>query len=225
MVVFMKIRQTVLSVLLAAAAACGGYYLRALREAPVEFISNQEWGTLEYFLTPRSFSEIESARALLDALAARYVTGVDAHRVQAARAARARTRDPISSSPALDAIQLLDEGIEQFKDTEQEFLLVQRLLRVLKQEKFHDRWLEVYLDTLYRRPTEELVGLFARDAVVVGNAAGRLEDVRAGFRHVCETPLDFAAKRLVQAAARDAGLPAEPTGDSDESRMYLSRLY
>ncbi|MCW5559780.1 MAG: hypothetical protein KIT22_18340, partial [Verrucomicrobiae bacterium] len=80
-------------------------------------------------------------------------------------------------------------------------------LLLLKKSGDCRRWLEVYLDVAYRRPTEELVGLCAHDALVMAVAAGRLSEVTAAFRHVLEIPLEFPAKHRLE-------LPVATVSDS-----------
>ena len=217
----MKIRQIIHLALFSLMAGCGGYYVRMLCAEPTRYVSTKDWASLDYFFSAQSFSEIETARALLDALAARYLVGVDTQRALGIQAVRTGTGGPPQQLNLAETIRLLEEGIESFKGTEQEFHLTERLLLALEKEGSSNRWLDVYLDALYRHPTAGLVGEYARAAVSTGQATGRLEQVRKAFRHVCETPFDFAGKRDVQAANRDAGpLPWNPA-DSQANLLCL----
>jgi hypothetical protein len=56
----------------------------------------------------------------------------------------------------------------------------------------------VYLDILYRRPTQDLLATFLDTAQRLAQETGREAEVESGFRHLLQIPLDFPAKRLLQ---------------------------
>jgi len=186
--------------------AMAGYWIRDYRAMTGKSSGVvTAWG-LDDFVHPRSFSPVEVTRAELEGLAQLY-------------RAEARTRLLQAESEAIPAalrrsetIAELERGWTAFRDTPGESYVVQDLLLLLKKSGDRRRWLEVYLDVAYRRPTEDLVGLFADDALAMATAAGRLSEVTAALRHVLEIPLEFPAKRRLEVpvaaapntAARDA---------------------
>jgi hypothetical protein len=105
---------------------------------------------------------------------------------------------------------LLDEALPEFRGTGAELQLLQPLLHALKAERFYDRWLDVYLDALYRHPTQEMVSSLAEEAVVISQAVGRERELTAGLRYVSGIPLKFPTKSriehpLVRASTRMTG--------------------
>lgn len=169
-----------------------GYRAHDYRQNDPAVSSTDDPWDLDYFTRPESFSEIEATRSDLEGLAVRYRT-------------EARTRfliSPNQARPVLERqttiIAELERGLEEFKDTPGESYLAQDLLLLLKRTGDYNRWLNVYLDLLYRRPTEEVIGLFAREARELGSATGRAAEVELALKHVLEIPLDFPAKRQLQ---------------------------
>ena len=144
---------------------------------------------LDFFVRPRSFSEIETTRAELEGLALRFRTET-----------RARHLSLNQKNPAerQTVIAELERGIAEFKETPEELFLVQDLLLLLRAEGQNDRWLDVYLDILYRRPTQDLLATFLDTAQRLAQETGRESEVDSGFRHLLQIPLDFPAKRLLQ---------------------------
>lgn len=144
---------------------------------------------LDYFTHPESFSEIEASRTDMEGLAARYRTEIRTRYLYAADSAQpvARRRSSV--------IAELERGVEEFRNTPGEPLVLQDLLLLLKQAGEYDRWLTVYLDMLYRRPTEEIIGILAREAQELGTAVGRAAEVDAALRHVLEIPREFPSKQ------------------------------
>lgn len=179
-----------------------GYWIRDYRAMTAKTSGSMAaWG-LDDFVRPRSFSSVEAMRAELEGLAQLYRT-------------EARTRLLQSESKPLaaalrrsEAIAELERGWTAFRDTSGEAYVVQDLLLLLKKSGASRRWLEVYLDMAYRRPTEELVGLFANDALTMAATTGRLSEVTAALRHVLEIPLEFPAKHRLELPVTAASNPA-----------------
>ncbi len=157
---------------------------------------------LEYFASAKSFSEVEQARAQLQALSSRYLFAVQVRQAVASRGSDASKVGGVSAGAVgvSQTVQELEEAIREFRGTGEEPGLTDGLLICLASERSYERWIDVYLDLLYRRPTEEVVGVLANAAVTAGQATGRLEEVLDGFRHVSSIPFDFEAKRRVQSA-------------------------
>lgn len=188
-----RLRTVVGWILALALGGMAGHWLRDFRTLTAQASGSMTaWG-LDDFVRPRSFSPVEASRAELEGLAQLY-------------RAEARTRLLHADSGGLPAgvrrsetIEDLERGRQAFRDTPGEAVLVQDLLLLLKKSGNHDRWLGVYLDMAYRRPTEELIGLFADDALEIASAVGRLPEVTAALRHVLEIPIEFPGKRRLEA--------------------------
>lgn len=198
----MKRHPSGLTLLLIAIAGGAGFALRGVVSgsggtSPLALVPRAE-----YFASADSFSEVDQTRARLRALALRYLYWVqvrDVEGVQDLRATGTAGGLPTAEVHAR-ARQELEEGVAEFRGTGEEPVLTHGLLLLLASEGDPARWIEVYLDLLYRRPTERLVGQMAATAVVMGRACGRLDAVLEGFRQVTHIPLEFEAKHRVEAA-------------------------
>jgi hypothetical protein len=179
---------------------CIAYLAGAMREQAISHLPVDATVALEYLVSSESFSEIEQARAILDALANRYVLQ---SRMLIAREALAgrdtpEIRQPLASRPGLSAIQVLEEAGAEFDGTGQELRLLPTLLNALKRERLHGRWIEVYLNAVYHHPTHRVVGDMADEALLLGRAIGREEEVIAALRHVSAIPLKFASRLRIE---------------------------
>jgi hypothetical protein len=196
----MKLKRVALLFLVSAFTGWAGYYLGVMREPSATHLRGGAMVPLDYLASAKSFSEVEHARAVLEALATRYMESA-----QGLIARQTMSRNPsfgirLSSSerPMVAAIEMLDEVMPEFRGTGEELRLLQPLLYALKHEKFYDRWLEVYLDALYRHPTHELVSSLAEEAVVISQAVGRERELTAGLRYVSGIPLNFPTKSMIE---------------------------
>jgi hypothetical protein len=188
-------------------AGCIGYLVGAMREQSVSHLPVDATVALEYLVSSESFSEIEQARAVLDALANRYVVQSRMLIVREALAGRGayEKRQPLNSRPGLSAIQVLEEAVAEFDGTGQELQLLPTLLSALERERLRDRWIEVYLSALYHHPTHRVVGDMADEARRLGRAIGREAEVIAALRHVSAIPLKFASRLRIERCLASAG--------------------
>ena len=208
----MKLKRVALLFLVSAFTGWVGYYLGVMREASATHMPRNATVPLDDLVSAKSFSEVEHARAVLDALAMRYVEqaqGLITRQIMS-RNASFGIRLSSAERPMVAAIKMLDEVIPEFRGTGVELQLLQPLLYALKQERFYDRWLDVYLDALYRHPTHEMVSSLTEDAVVISQAVGRERELTSGLRYVSGIPLDFPTKSriehsLVRANTRTTG--------------------
>lgn len=150
---------------------------------------------LDYFTRPGSFSEVEATRADLEGLASRYRAEIRTRFLYTPDAVR-----PVAQRRT-SVIAELEQGAKEFHNAPGESFLVQDLLLLLKQAGSYDRWLDVYLDLLYRRPTEEVIALFVHEAQELGSATGRAAEVESALRHLLEIPIDSPTKRQLQDGA------------------------
>jgi hypothetical protein len=181
---------------------------RGLPPDPARVSSLREIPAIEYFTSTRSCSEIEQARSHLEGLSRRYLYAIQVRQSEILQTTRTRGSTGTAATPATrdQVVEDLEQGIRDFAGTGEEPALTQALLMLLASDGAHERWVDVYLAFLYRRPTEELVGRVAGTAITSGRVAGRMEDVLTGLRHVAEIPLDFPAKRPVLSALSGATL-------------------
>lgn len=204
----MKIKQLSCTILLSGLAAVAGYYSGALRQGTALFCAAETKFSLDDFYAPQSFSEVENAKALLTALSEQFVAGIHIERTASYRKALLvnHTGIPVAEPHLLEVIKKFDRGVAEFKGTEQELVLVEPFLTVLKKAKLYDRWTEVYLNALYQHPTHAMIGRLAAEALQVSQAAGRQGEVLDGFEHVSSIPVKFGVQAQVRAELVRAGI-------------------
>ena len=210
----MNIRNWKSSILLSLAAGGLGYCLNTGREAAIFSSSAHTIAPVEDFESPASFSEIENSKSLLDAECRRFVVELRTKWVPALNMIPAGDKRassvPRRTTNRINPVLEIKQKIEEFKGTEQEFLLVGELLTVLRWEKHHSQWLDTYLRILYQHPTQPLLGQWAVRAIEVGRITGREHEVLSAFRHLRSIPLDFDTKAIVTSAFADIETPNGP---------------
>ncbi len=196
----MNLNQIGCTLLFSCVAAITGYYSGALRQDSSSFLSPEALLSVDDLFSPQSFSEVENAKALLTALSEQFVAGIYTERVanHAKAVVISGTGKPVVEPHLLEVIKKLEQGIVEFKGTEQELVLVEPLLAALKKANLYEQWTEVYLNALYQHPTHVMIGRLATEAIILSKAAGRQSDILNGFEHVSRIPLDFSAKAQVQ---------------------------
>jgi len=197
---FMNLKRVALLFLVSAVTGWVGYYLGVMREPSATHMPRGATVALDYLVSAKSFSEVEHARAALDALAARYVVNAQALIAQEfmSRNPSFGIRQSSSERPIVAAINMLDEVIPEFRGSGAELQLLQPFLLALKQERLYDRWLDVYLDALYRHPTDEMVSSLAEEAVVISRAVDRELELTMGLRHLSDIPTSVFAESRVE---------------------------
>jgi hypothetical protein len=145
-----------------------------------------------------TFSEIDNAKCVLQALSSRCVAQVAT--TCRSSAAGEIQGDKEARKPLTGAINQLEAGLQEFRGAEPELVVAEGLLRTLSKAGEASRWMAVYLDLLYRHPTSELVARLAKEATVLSKSTGRRQDLSLGFEHLCRIPLEFDGKQRVQAA-------------------------
>lgn len=216
----MNLKPIALLFLVAAGTGLAGFYAGLLRENGATRLPQGALLALDYLTSSDSFSEVESVRASLDGLAIRYANAAQAliaedilHPSTPADARPTRAVPPLAA-----AIQMLEEVLPEFRGTGAEAQLLQPLLYALKRERRYDRWLEVYLDALYRHPTHRLVADLAGEALAISQATGRTDELNAALRHLEAIPLYALDKsRLVLALSGASSGAVAQTPDHDHS--------
>lgn len=192
--------RVVLTVLLPVVAGGIGYYAGAMREPAVTHLSGNATVALNQLVAADSFSEVAQARAVLGALADRYVEYAQMMitRDRTNLPVTHESHDPAGRRSRLAAIQVLEEAVAEFEGTGEELQLLPTLLHALKRAELHDRWLDVYLKALYEHPTHKLIGRLAAEAVLIGQTTCREAEVTAALRHVTAIPLEFESKAPIE---------------------------
>lgn len=196
----MKWKSVLLLCLVSAVSGWVGYYLGAMRNPGAMRLAGDSGVALDYLVSTKSFSEVEQARAVLDALAGQYAQSAERLIVQEHLSQQFDYRVRMSNPerPTVAAIHLLDEALPEFRGTEAELRLLKPLLIALKREKLYDRWLDAYLDALYRHPTHEMMSTLAAEALGIGQTVGREQELTAGLRYVSDFPFHFPAKSKIE---------------------------
>jgi hypothetical protein len=187
-------------------AGAGGYCLQALYDRPVSALTASESAGLDCFLTVRSFSEVENARALMEALATRSLQDLRIRRMTTQRApSDAATSHSNREAQLTEIIGEFRAAIREFGGTGQEMWFVQDLLAIFRREGRHDEWVSLYLQHLYRDPTHEFFGRTAREALVIGKDARREPEVFEALNHLRCIPLEFEAKSAIESVLASSG--------------------
>jgi len=196
----MNLKRVALLFLVSAITGSVGYCVRVMRETTATHLPRGATVSLDYLASAKSFSEVEHARAALDALAAQYVEQAQVLIAQEfmSRNPNFGIRQSSPERPMIAAIEMLDEVIPEFKGTGVELQLLQPLLYALKQEGLYDRWLDVFLDALYRHPTDEKVSSLAEEAVVISQAVARERELTIGLRYLSGIPRNFLAESRIK---------------------------
>jgi hypothetical protein len=217
----MKLKRIALLFLVSAVTGWVGYYVGVMWESSATHMPRGATVSLDYLASAKSFSEVEHARAVLDALAVRYVENAQGLIAQElmSRTANFGIEPSRSERPMLTAIKMLDEAIPEFRGTGVELRLLQPLLYALKQERLYDRWLDVYLDALYRHPAHEMVSALAEEAVVISRAAGRERELNSGLRYVGGIPQNSLARTRIEHSSVRAHAKTRITGENYECRL------
>ncbi len=181
-------RRLLASALLLVTGATPAYYLGRLSQP--DYLSATDRLPTEYFTDPTSFSEAENAKAAVAGLSAEFLTNWRGLRV-----AEVRGLKPRGSAPSE---QSLRRGIEEFKDAPGELPLRTELLRLLRQKKALEPFLEEYLLVVYQFPGSPQVVEFAEAAAVAAEATGRNDDLARALQFQSLLPAALQAPELVR---------------------------
>lgn len=155
---------------------------------------------LDYFILDDSFSEIQSAKAVLAGLSRRVLTELEIERCGQLRTVSSGTdhSDSKRAAYAQHNIEQLNWAVDEFKGTEQELVLTGNLLHTMWASEQYEGWLDTYLRLLYTHPTYDLVGTLVPDAFQIGSRLGRKEEVVQGLRFLQGIPFTCRAKMEAQ---------------------------
>jgi hypothetical protein len=173
------------------------------------FLALQDTPALEYFLAPQSFSELDNAKRLLEAVANQNLIELRQRRMAFSLRTSGNALLPADIIEQQNSIQDLQEAIQRFGGTGQEHAFLRDLLLELKRAKMHDAWLEAYLELLYTQPAHAMTGRFAADAVRISQAAGRYGELLSACAHLAQIPFNFEAKQLAASEIAKAGIHSQ----------------
>lgn len=156
-----------------------------------------------------SFSEVETARAVIGDAAVCYVGDVLArHQLGPFKPVEDVAPGRPGDSDWEGALLELGRGMAEFKGTGQELFLIERTLGLLRTAGRQNEWLTLYLETLYRHPTDPLNGRQAACARTMAAAVGRQAELQRAWDWLLRIPRDFQAQSEVRTLVR-----VEPSGD------------
>jgi hypothetical protein len=206
-----------------ALALVGGvsYRMGSQRVGALAYLAADKTAPLEYYITEKSFSEVENAKSSLEGLCWRFRTAVRAKRVTD-RTLRAGTSEGTGAlEPHLDrAISELEEGMQEFSGTDQEVEVGADLLLAMKTSRQFERWTELYLRLLYSRPTHPIIAGLTNEAVAIAERCGRQESLRAALEHLRGIPAEFQTNRFAPADLLRAGMARAPTVEPGRPRVF-----
>jgi hypothetical protein len=160
---------------------------------------------------PSSFSEIQNAKLALRDLSIEYVGDIfTRHLEPVLRYAGGSAGASEDRARFANAIRCLEEGVAEFKGTEEELLMVRALLGLRRCERAHRQWLDLYLRVLYQYPTSPLIGQLADQAVAAAGATGRKWELLEAFEHLNQIPIEFAGKERFSALAIELAVNPTP---------------
>jgi hypothetical protein len=206
----MKMR-TVISTVLAAFAAGGfaGYWFRAYNSDSSLVLSTKDLLSDEYVTPPDTFSRIKNTRNALDSLSTRVALGITDTLAAHDRLPRTSEVEKKKAQEVLErAIRAGQAAMQEFEGTPQQLVIVPAFLRALRVAGQFNRWIEVYVQTLYTHPTDPVLCSLGQDAVKIGKLCGQLQEVLEALRYVSACPAEFAGRAEVQAALTSAFVSA-----------------
>lgn len=167
---------------------------------------------LEYLLPPTSFSEVDNAKATLQA-----ALNQNLIRIRTVSRAVRESRSRETDDPALIAVnrsttpvqlqELLEAALEEFHGTNQEWFMREEWLWTLKQDVSAEAWVQFYLNSLYRNPTHPLVARFAADALRLSREGDLECEVLQALHHVLAIPMDLPIKGGIRASLETERAP------------------
>jgi hypothetical protein len=210
--------RVVISIILFSFAAGGavGYLLRAQKTDGSLVVSAKDFITEEYLAAPDTFSRIKNTRNSLDSLSIRLGIGITDALAAYDRLPKTNEAERRKADEVLDrALHTAEAAMREFEGTQQQWVVATVFLEALRKAGRLDRWIEVYIETLYRCPTHPAVSNLANDAVKIGRLAGQELRVLEALRYVSASPAEFSGRAEVEAALDSAPVSV---GGEDSAR-------
>lgn len=137
--------------------------------------------------SPESFSEVQAIKAELIRLRMEYVESL---RSTVGNAGGAEAVPQLGTDPA--TVHRLECLIQEFSGTEESLAMTHLLLAILRRKEQWDRWMDVYLEAVYRHPTTPMVTYEKDRARQIARHAGREEELDRAFRYLAQIPSHIA---------------------------------
>ncbi|MBL9138326.1 MAG: hypothetical protein JNK85_20825 [Verrucomicrobiales bacterium] len=167
---------------------------QGFRGTRTEVSSAQSPIPVDHLFAVDSLSEIEHAKAWLDALATQSI--VEARR----RSAAGSEGHPyLEAKSVIRALEEISSRAEEFRGTQQEFRLRNEQFILLDRAGRQEDWISAYLNLLYSYPTHELSAQWAPRALKFARELNRIEELQAAWRHAIAIPREFSGKTVFRA--------------------------
>lgn len=136
-----------------------------------------------------SLSEVANTRARLRAQAEQAVSEIRRH------------SRPVGSTQLYADREAIERALsetlyraEEFRGTEEEWVLRAEQLMLYAKAGRHREWFETFLRVLLERPTSSLGVSWARQAWREARVLGREEELRAAVQHAAELPFEYTGR-------------------------------
>lgn len=204
----MKRKAIVAMVLLSVASGGAGYWLRAQKTDGSLVLSTKDVAQAADLAPPDSFSRVKNTKNALQGLSLRLAAGVvDAVWVYD-RLPKSSASEKKRAGRVLErAIGAGEEALREFEGTAQQPVAAQGLLLALRRAGRFDRWTEVYLEMLFKHPTDPVVSRLAKQALEIGKLAGQEQRVLEALTYLNVSPAPYPGKPAIQAVL-DAACPS-----------------
>jgi hypothetical protein len=176
-------------------SAFSGYRLRAAKDH--WFVAAGATCSTDDLVAPDSFSRVENARNLLEALCLRVRLRAETSLCQLKYSSVSNTN---KTRQLQEIISDLRQARAEFVGTAQELELTHELLLFLKLTENYNEWIDVYLEMLYKSPTDPVIGSLAEPALSIARPLGREEELRIALKHTLAIPVNFVNKSRIEAA-------------------------
>jgi hypothetical protein len=148
-------------------------------------------------VAPDSFSRVENAKNLLEALCLRVRLRAETSLCQLKYSSLSNTNKTLQLQAIISDLR---QARAEFVGTAQELELTHELLLFLKVTENYNEWTDVYLEMLYGSPTDPVIGALAEPALSIARQLGREEEVSVALKHTLAIPADFVNKSRIEAA-------------------------
>ncbi len=204
----MKTQTAALIILLALASGAAGYLLRAQKTDGSLILSAKDVVRADYLSPPDSFSRVKNTKNALRGLSVRLDGGVVDAVWAYDRLPKSSASEKRQAARVLErAIRAGEAALQQFEGTAEQPIVAQGLLLALKRAGRFDRWTEVYLEMLFKHPTDPVVSRLAKQALEIGKLDGQEQRVLEALIYLSVSPAEFAGRPAIQAAL-DAACPS-----------------
>lgn len=157
--------------------------------------------TLEYFTSTATFSEVESARATLEAEASRFVATLRERFMKVnSGSVAAAGRNSVQYTEWLASLKT---KLDEFKGTAQEYKIAQEILMVARLANEKEVFLDQYVRVVYEAPAQPLIAVYVKEACETAVELERQGELLRAFSHLLRVPYESENKQKVELALAD----------------------